>query len=94
MKKDGNKDKKDDQQKQGLKISMRQFERAVQKIKRKTNAISNPNLIVRMIPKCMRINLDMLRNKTSATIGSLRDERTINEFTHIYNKILIKKTAS
>ncbi len=25
-----------------------------------------------MIPKCMRINLYMLRNKTSATIGSLR----------------------
>jgi hypothetical protein len=92
MKKDGNKDKKDDQQKQGLKISTLQFERAVQKIKRKTNAISNPNLIVRMIPKCMRINLDMLLNKTSAT--TLRDERTINGFTHIYNNILIKKTAS
>jgi transitional endoplasmic reticulum ATPase len=42
---DSKKDKKDNEEKQGLKISMRHFERAVQKIKRKTNAISNPNLI-------------------------------------------------
>ncbi len=42
---DSKKDKKDNEGKQGLKISMRHFERAVQKIKRKTNAISNLNLI-------------------------------------------------
>jgi transitional endoplasmic reticulum ATPase len=42
---DSKKDKKDIEAKQALKISMRHFERAVQKIKSKTNAISNPNLI-------------------------------------------------
>jgi transitional endoplasmic reticulum ATPase len=42
---DSKKDKKDIEPKQALKISMRHFERAVQKIKSKTNAISNPNLI-------------------------------------------------
>jgi transitional endoplasmic reticulum ATPase len=41
----GKKDEKDKEEKQGLKISMRHFETAVQKIKRKTNAISNPSLI-------------------------------------------------
>ncbi|MFL6401166.1 MAG: CDC48 family AAA ATPase [Nitrososphaeraceae archaeon] len=42
---DGKKDEKDKQGKQGLKISMRHFETAVQKIKRKTNVISNPSLV-------------------------------------------------
>ena len=42
---DGEKDEKDKQGKQGLKISMRHFETAVQKIKRKTNVISNPSLV-------------------------------------------------
>jgi transitional endoplasmic reticulum ATPase len=39
------KDEKENEGKQGLKISMRHFETAVQKIKRKTNAITNPSLI-------------------------------------------------
>ncbi|MFL6459448.1 MAG: CDC48 family AAA ATPase [Nitrososphaeraceae archaeon] len=42
---DDKKDEKDKQGKQGLKISMRHFETAVQKIKRKTNVISNPSLV-------------------------------------------------
>ena len=43
---DGNKKEgKDMDRKQGLKVSMRHFETAIQKIKRKTNAISNPSLI-------------------------------------------------
>jgi SpoVK/Ycf46/Vps4 family AAA+-type ATPase len=41
----GKKGEKEKEEKQGLKISMRHFETAVQKIKRKTNAISNPSLI-------------------------------------------------
>jgi transitional endoplasmic reticulum ATPase len=42
---EGKKEEKDKERKQGLKISMRHFETAVQKIKRKTNAISNPSLV-------------------------------------------------
>jgi transitional endoplasmic reticulum ATPase len=42
---DDKQDEKDKQGKQGLKISMRHFETAVQKIKRKTNVISNPSLV-------------------------------------------------
>jgi hypothetical protein len=42
----GKNDEKDKEgKKPALKISMRHFEAAVQKIKRKTNAISNPSLI-------------------------------------------------
>jgi transitional endoplasmic reticulum ATPase len=42
----GKNDEKDKEgKKPGLKISMRHFETAVHKIKRKTNAISNPSLI-------------------------------------------------
>jgi transitional endoplasmic reticulum ATPase len=39
------KEEKDKQRKQSLRISMRHFEAALQKIKRKTKAISNPSLV-------------------------------------------------
>jgi hypothetical protein len=42
----GKNDEKDkERKKQGLKISMRYFDTAVHKIKKKTNVISNPSLI-------------------------------------------------